>query len=93
VGQAKSPADQAASWKNVLHFFRRSAGGHVKILGDFSEQQITNAAAHQKCFVTCILQVANDFGRVPAEFFQPDAMFGLGNGDKIINIVLRAETG
>jgi hypothetical protein len=93
MGKAESPPDQPAAWKNVLDFFGRSAGGHIEILGDFSEQQVANAAAHQKCFVTRILQVADNFGRVPAKFFQPNAMFGLGNGDKIINIVLRAVTG
>jgi hypothetical protein len=52
-----------------------------------SKQQITDAAAHDKGFEAGILQVSNDFGRVGAEFFQPNAMFGLGNGEVTINII------
>jgi hypothetical protein len=87
VGQAKPPANQPATRKYILDLFGRGAGCHVEILGGLSKQQITDAAAHDKGFEAGILQVSNDFGRVGAEFFQPNAMFGLGNGEVTINII------
>jgi len=68
MGQAKPAADQAAARKDVLDLLGRGAGGHVKILGYFAEQEVTNAAADQKCLETGDLQVPNDFDGVWAEF-------------------------
>jgi hypothetical protein len=93
MGQAKPAADQAAARKDILNLLGSSARGHVKILGHFPEQQVANASADKKCFEACILQVTNDFNRVRAEFSQPNSVLGLGNGEIIINIGLRAVTG
>jgi len=91
--QAKPAPDQPASGKDFLDLFRRSAGRHVKILGNFTEQKVTDAAAHEECLETGVLQVPNYLACVRAEFFQPNSVFGLCNDEIIINIVLRVVTG
>jgi len=69
VGQAKPAADQPAAWKNVLDLFGRGAGGHVEVLGNFTQQQISNAAAHDKSLEARFLQFADDFACVRAKVF------------------------
>jgi hypothetical protein len=51
MGQAESPADQPTAGKYLLDLFRCGAGSHVKILGDLSQQEITNAATDDKRLV------------------------------------------
>jgi hypothetical protein len=93
MGQAEAAADQAAAGKNVLNLFRGGACGHVKILGDLAEYEISNAATNQECLKTGVLQFPNHINGVWAKLPEPDPVFGLGYGEKIINIVLRAVTG
>jgi hypothetical protein len=45
--QAKAPPDDAAVFKQGTHFFRRSIGGDVEILGLYVKQQITYTPAYQ----------------------------------------------
>jgi hypothetical protein len=85
MSQPKPPSDQAAARKNRLDFLGCGAGGDVKILGRLAKQQVANAAPHDEGLVARILQVMNDFGRMWAELFEPDAMLGLGNGDKLFD--------
>ena len=65
--QAESAADQTAARKDILNLFGRGAGGHVEILGNLAQQQITNTTADNKSFKSSFLQFTYDIGRVWAE--------------------------
>ena len=79
--------------KDVLDFLGRGAGCDIEVLGRLAEQQVTDAAANDEAFVTCLLQFTNGFTRMRAKLLEPDSVLGLGNGDEFFDDVLRCATG
>ena len=65
--QAEPAANQPAARKDILNFLGRGTGGHVEILGNLAQQQISNAAAYDKSLKTGFLQFAHNMGRVRAK--------------------------
>jgi hypothetical protein len=91
--QAEAATDQPTTRKDVLHFLRSCARGHIEVFWNLAQQKIAHASPDDECFETRVLQVTNHFSRMRAKFLEPDPVLGLGNGDKLFDDDLRFVTG
>ena len=83
--ESEAAPDQMAAGKDSLDFFRRRVCRDVEILGSFAKQQITNAAAHDVGFITCLLQIPDNIACIGAQFIGIDAVLCLRDCFELID--------
>ena len=69
VNYLEAPPNNSRTAEQALHFFWLGVGGHVKILGMVTQQQIAHAAAHQECRIACIFQLFDNPDSCLADIF------------------------
>jgi hypothetical protein len=61
MGKSEPSPDQTAARKYRLHFLWCRAGSDIKILGRFSQQQVTNPAANNIGLKPVFLELLDNF--------------------------------